>query len=105
MLARRAGGGGAPHRGGQGGGLEGRPRVGARAGPGGGAEMAVARGGARLAALAAEPGVDTLAVSLADENGCRLAVRETEARLGQVEILITCARIGSRPAGGAWGEP
>jgi len=57
--------------------------------------MAVARRGDRLAALAAATGVETLAVSLSDEDGCRLAVRETEARLGRVEILITCAGIGS----------
>jgi NAD(P)-dependent dehydrogenase (short-subunit alcohol dehydrogenase family) len=67
--------------------------------------MAVARRGDRLAALAAETGVETLAVSLADEDGCRLAVRETEARLGQVEILITCAGIGSSAEAPVWAEP
>jgi NADP-dependent 3-hydroxy acid dehydrogenase YdfG len=57
--------------------------------------MAVARRGDQLAQLAAEIGVETLAVSLADEEGCRCAVAETETRLGPEEILITCAGIGS----------
>ena len=67
--------------------------------------MAVARRGDRLAQLAAEAGVETLAVSLADEDGCRRAVAETEARLGPIEILITCAGIGSSAETVVWEEP
>jgi NAD(P)-dependent dehydrogenase (short-subunit alcohol dehydrogenase family) len=67
--------------------------------------MAVARREDRLARLAAESGVETLAVSLADEDGCRRAVGETEARLGPVEILVTCAGIGSTAETVVWEEP
>lgn len=67
--------------------------------------MAVARREHRLADLAAETGVETFAVSLADEDGCRRAVGETEARLGPVEILVTCAGIGSTAETVVWEEP
>jgi len=67
--------------------------------------MAVARREHRLAQLAAETGVETLAVSLADEDGCTRAVRETEARLGPVELLVTCAGIGSNAETVVWDEP
>ena len=67
--------------------------------------MAVARRADRLAQLAAETGVETLAVSLADEEGCRRAVAETEGRLGPIEILITCAAIGSAAETVVWEEP
>jgi NAD(P)-dependent dehydrogenase (short-subunit alcohol dehydrogenase family) len=67
--------------------------------------MAVARREDRLARLAAESGVETLAVSLADADGCRRAVDETEARLGPVEILVTCAGIGSTAETVVWEEP
>jgi NAD(P)-dependent dehydrogenase (short-subunit alcohol dehydrogenase family) len=67
--------------------------------------MAVARRADRLAALAAEAGVETLAVSLADEDGCRRAVSETEARLGPPDILVTCAAIGSSEETVVWEEP
>jgi NAD(P)-dependent dehydrogenase (short-subunit alcohol dehydrogenase family) len=67
--------------------------------------MAVARRGDRLAQLAAETGVETVAVSLADEDGCRRAVGETEDRLGPVEILVTCAGIGSSAETAVWDEP
>jgi NAD(P)-dependent dehydrogenase (short-subunit alcohol dehydrogenase family) len=67
--------------------------------------MAVARRGDRLAQLAAETGVETLAVSLSDEDGCRRAVSETEARLGSVDLLVTCAAIGSSAETVVWEEP
>ena len=67
--------------------------------------MAVARRGERLAELAAATGVETLAVSLDTEEGCGRAVEETEARLGPVEVLITCAGIGSTAETVVWEEP
>jgi NAD(P)-dependent dehydrogenase (short-subunit alcohol dehydrogenase family) len=67
--------------------------------------MAVARRAERLAQLRAESGAETLAVSLEDEEGCRRAVAETAARLGPVEILITCAGIGSNAETVVWEEP
>jgi NAD(P)-dependent dehydrogenase (short-subunit alcohol dehydrogenase family) len=67
--------------------------------------MAVARREERLSQLAAETGVATLAVSLADEDGCRRAVDETCARLGRVDALVTCAGIGSTAEAAVWKEP
>lgn len=71
----------------------------------GAAVMAVARRGDRLSELAAESGVETVAVSLADEEGCERAVAETRARLGRVDVLVLCAGIGSAEETVVWEEP
>jgi NAD(P)-dependent dehydrogenase (short-subunit alcohol dehydrogenase family) len=71
----------------------------------GAAVMAVARRGDRLSELAAESGVETAAVSLADEEGCGRAVAETRARLGRVDVLVLCAGIGSVEEAVVWDEP
>jgi NAD(P)-dependent dehydrogenase (short-subunit alcohol dehydrogenase family) len=67
--------------------------------------IAVARRADRLARLAAETGAETLAVSLDTEDGCRRAIDETRARLGPVEMLVTCAGIGSTAETVVWEEP
>ncbi|HEX2378518.1 MAG TPA: SDR family oxidoreductase [Gaiellales bacterium] len=67
--------------------------------------MAIAHRADRLDALASETGVAAFAVSLDSEDGCALAVRETEARLGPVDLLVTCAGIGSNAEAEVWNEP
>lgn len=67
--------------------------------------MAVARRAERLAQLASDTGAETLAVSLDTEDGCRRALAETESRLGPVELLVTCAGIGSTAETVIWEEP
>jgi NAD(P)-dependent dehydrogenase (short-subunit alcohol dehydrogenase family) len=64
--------------------------------------MGVSRNESELAALQAEIGGAYVAVSLADEAGCRRAVDETRAQLGQISILVNNAGDGDSGDGRAW---
>jgi NAD(P)-dependent dehydrogenase (short-subunit alcohol dehydrogenase family) len=64
--------------------------------------FAVSRTEAELASLAAEIGCDYLAVSLADEAGCRRAVETAQERLGPVSVLVNNAGQGSSEDGRVW---
>jgi NAD(P)-dependent dehydrogenase (short-subunit alcohol dehydrogenase family) len=66
--------------------------------------MAVARRADRLAELAAEAGVEWAAISVADAEGCRRCVDETQARLGAPELLVVSAGIGSAHEDAVWRE-
>jgi NAD(P)-dependent dehydrogenase (short-subunit alcohol dehydrogenase family) len=57
--------------------------------------MAVARRADRLEALTAETGIAHVVGDLATEAGCRDVVEQTTQRLGEVEVLVHAAGIGS----------
>ncbi len=57
--------------------------------------MAVARRADRLEALTAETGIAHVVGDLATEAGCRDVVEQTTRRLGEVEVLVHAAGIGS----------
>ena len=64
--------------------------------------MAVARRADRLAELSEQTGVDHLVADLATEEGCALAVAETERRLGRVDVLVHAAGVGSARERAVW---
>ena len=57
--------------------------------------MAVARTQSALAQLGEEAGVEYLAETVATPEGCARIVEETRRRLGQIEILVNNAGVGS----------
>lgn len=69
---------------------------------GGARVMAVARRADRLAELSEQTGVDHLVADLATEDGCALAVAETERRLGRVDVLVHAAGVGSARERAVW---
>ncbi len=63
--------------------------------------VGVARRGDRLAELAGD-GIEACVADLASEDGCRLAVEETERRFGRVDVLVHSAGIGSSKERPVW---
>jgi NAD(P)-dependent dehydrogenase (short-subunit alcohol dehydrogenase family) len=63
--------------------------------------MAVSRTAAELATID-HPRISTFATSLATADGCQAAVRETVARLGPVDVLVSNAGVGSSDERPIW---
>ena len=64
--------------------------------------MAVARRADRLAELSEQTGVEYVVADLATEEGCAVAVTETERRLGRVDVLVHAAGVGSSRERAVW---
>jgi NAD(P)-dependent dehydrogenase (short-subunit alcohol dehydrogenase family) len=62
----------------------------------------ISRTQAELDALAREAPIDVLAVSIADQAGCREAATEANARLGGVDAVVHCAGVDTHRERAIW---
>lgn len=66
--------------------------------------MGVSRSAAELGELARD-GIETIAASVATEEGCTAIVTETWRRLGPIDILVCNAGVGSARERAIWEQP